>query len=107
MVANQQFLVMCCTAEHRKIKGFRGVSFYIMQLWNSKRKVILVKIDREKLDNAMAEKGLFVRDICRRTGISESTLKRISSGAVSVDNMTVGKIALVQIADIVEGDGAD
>ena len=69
-----------------------------------------MKIDKEKLDNAMAEKGLFVRDICRRIGISESTLKRIHSGAVSVDNMTVGKIALVlnvQIVDIVEGDGDD
>lgn len=36
-----------------------------------------MKIDKEKLDNAMAEKGLFVRDICRRTGITESTMKRI------------------------------
>lgn len=69
-----------------------------------------MKIDKEKLDNAMAEKGLFVRDICRRTGISESTMKRISSGAVSVDNITVGKIALVlnvMIQDIVEGDSDD
>jgi len=49
-----------------------------------------VKIDKEKLDNAMAEKGLFVRDVCRRTGITESTMKGISSGAVSVNNMTVG-----------------
>lgn len=69
-----------------------------------------MKIDKEKLDNAMAKKGLFVRDICRRTGISESTLKRISLGVVSVDNITVGKIALVlnvRIKDIVEGDGDD
>ncbi len=69
-----------------------------------------MKIDKEKLDNAMAEKGLFVRDICRRTGITESTMKRISSGAVSVDNITLGRIALVlnvMIKDIVEGEGAD
>lgn len=69
-----------------------------------------MKIDKEKLDNAMAEKGLFVQDICRRTGITESTMKRISSGAVSVDNMTLGRIALVlnvTIKDIVEGEGAD
>lgn len=69
-----------------------------------------MKIDKEKLDNAMAEKGLFVRDICRRTGITESTMKRISSGAVSVDNITLGRIALVlnvMIKDIVEREGAD
>ena len=69
-----------------------------------------MKIDKEKLDNAMAEKGLFVRDICRRTGITESTMKRISSGVVSVDNITLGRIALVlnvMIKDIVEGKGAD
>lgn len=69
-----------------------------------------MKIDKEKLDNAMAEKGLFVWDICRRTGITESTMKRISSGAVSVDNITLGRIALVlnvMIKDIVEGEGAD
>ncbi len=69
-----------------------------------------MKIDKEKLDNAMAEKGLFVRDICRRTGITESTMKRISSGVVSVDNITLGRIALVlnvMIKDIVEGEDAD
>ena len=67
-----------------------------------------MKIDKEKLDKKKKKKGLFIRDICRRTGITESTMKRISSGVVFVDNATVGKIALVlnvRIVDIVEGDG--
>lgn len=54
-----------------------------------------MRIDKEKLNDAMAAKGLFVRDLCKRLNMTEPTLKKILSGSSDVDTGTVSRIAYV------------
>lgn len=54
-----------------------------------------MRIDKEKLNDAMAAKGLFVRDLCKRVDMTEPTLKKILSGGSDVDTGTVSRIAYV------------
>lgn len=65
-----------------------------------------MKIDSEKMNDAMANGGVFAKDICKRTGITDITFQKISKGEMSTDLVTVGKIATVLnvgIRDITEG----
>lgn len=52
-----------------------------------------MKIDQEKLCNAMANKGVFVRDICRRLNITENELNRMLTG--DADSGTASRIAYI------------
>ena len=54
-----------------------------------------MRIDKEKLNDAMAANGLFVRDLCKRLNMTEPTLKRILSGGSDVDTGTAARIAYV------------
>lgn len=54
-----------------------------------------MRIDKEKLNDAMAAKGLFVRDLCKRLNMTEPTMKRFLSGGSDVDTGTASRIAYV------------
>lgn len=54
-----------------------------------------MRIGKEKLNDAMAAKGLFVRDLCKRLNMTEPTMKRILSGGSDVDTGTASRIAYV------------
>lgn len=54
-----------------------------------------MRIDKEKLNDAMASKGLFVRDLCKRLNMTEPTMKRILSCGCDVDTGTASRIAYV------------
>ena len=54
-----------------------------------------MRIDKEKLNMAMAVKGLFTRDLQKRLNMTESTLKKILSGDSDIDTVTASKIAYV------------
>lgn len=41
-----------------------------------------MRIDKEKLNDAMAAKGLFVRDLCKRLNMTEPTMKKSYQVAV-------------------------
>ena len=48
-------------------------------------------MDQEKLYDAMANKGMFIRDICRRLNITENKMNKVLSGDADLD--TVYRIA--------------
>lgn len=52
-----------------------------------------MKIDQGKLYDAMADKGIFVKDICKRVHITEYQLNRMLSG--DTDLGTASRIAYV------------
>lgn len=54
-----------------------------------------MKIDKEKLFNHMAEKGFFVKDLCKRLNMNEPSLKKILDQEKELDNRTASKIAIV------------
>lgn len=54
-----------------------------------------MRIDKEKLNMAMAVKGLFPRDLQKRLNMTESTLKKILSDDRDIDTVTALKIAHV------------
>jgi hypothetical protein len=52
-----------------------------------------MKIDKEKLNDAMASKGIFVRDLCKLLNMTEPTLKKLLSCGGDVDTGTASRIA--------------
>jgi DNA-binding Xre family transcriptional regulator len=52
-----------------------------------------MRINKEKLNDAMASKGVFAKDLCKRLNMHESTLKKLLSDGGAVDAYTVSKIA--------------
>lgn len=59
-----------------------------------------------KMNDAMANGGVFAKDICKRTGITALDFQKICKGEMNTDLVTVGKIATVLnvgIRDITEG----
>ncbi|MBS6161633.1 MAG: helix-turn-helix domain-containing protein [Firmicutes bacterium] len=54
-----------------------------------------MKIDKEKLFDHMAEKGFFIKDLCKRLNMNEPSLKRILDQEKELDDRTASKIAIV------------
>lgn len=54
-----------------------------------------MKIDVEKINEAMAEKGIFPKDLCSRLNITEREVKIILIGGRNVDTRTAARISSV------------
>ncbi len=54
-----------------------------------------MKIDKEKLFDHMAEKGFFIKDLCKRLNMNEPSLKKILDQEKELDDRTASKIAIV------------
>lgn len=52
-----------------------------------------MKIDRTKLDLAMANKSYSAKELSKRCGVSQVTIARIARGVQEARPETVGKIA--------------
>lgn len=67
-----------------------------------------MRIDIEKLDIAICEKGMMLKDVARASGITENCFRNIRQGKAEPRLRTIGKIASaldVNIKDIIkEGD---
>lgn len=67
-----------------------------------------MRIDIEKLDITICEKGMTLKDIARASGITENCFRNIRQGKAEPRLRTIGKIASaldVNIKDIIkEGD---
>ena len=70
-----------------------------------------MRIDTKKLNEAMAEKGFFPKDLCSRLNITERELKIILIDGRNVDTRTAARISSVlgvKVRDIEKtGDGYD
>jgi hypothetical protein len=51
-----------------------------------------MRINRERLYDAMAYKGIFVRDLCKRLNISEPEMKKLLLCDGDVDSGTASRI---------------
>lgn len=54
-----------------------------------------MKINKEKLFDHMAEKGFFIKDLCKRLNMNEPSLKKILDQEKELDDRTASKIAIV------------
>jgi DNA-binding Xre family transcriptional regulator len=54
---------------------------------------ILLKIDRKKLDLAMAKKCYNITDLVKKSSVCYSSIVKISNGNMSLTTRTLGKIA--------------
>lgn len=54
-----------------------------------------MKIDKEKLFGYMAEKGFFIKDLCKRVNMNELSLKKILDQEKELDDRAASKIAIV------------
>lgn len=66
-----------------------------------------MKIDVEKINAAMAEKGIFPKDLCKRLNMTEREVKIILIGGREVDARTAAKISSVfgvAMCDLEDGD---
>lgn len=54
-----------------------------------------MRIDTKKLNEAMAEKGVFPKDLCKRLNTTERELKIILIGGKDVDARTAARISSV------------
>lgn len=54
-----------------------------------------MKINVQKLNDGMAEKGIFAKDLCRKVNINELEMKKLLSGGGNLDMRTAVKIAHV------------
>ncbi len=64
-----------------------------------------MKIDLKKLEFLMAEKCIEIRELSKKTGITESTISRIKNGKQNAKPVTIGKLAKgleVQITELLE-----
>lgn len=64
-----------------------------------------MKIDKMKLDLAMANKQYLAKELSEKCGVSQVTITRITKGIQEARPETVGKIAKaldVSVADLIE-----
>lgn len=64
-----------------------------------------MKIDTEKLDFAICEKGMMLKDVAQTSGLSENCFRNIRQGKAEPRLRTIGKIASalgVNIKDIIK-----
>lgn len=68
--------------------------------------MLLLKIDKNKFDLAMARNCFTSEKLSNLTGISKVTIIRVKNGSQNPRPMTVGKIAKalnVKVEDLIEG----
>lgn len=66
-----------------------------------------MKINLKKLEFLMAEKCIEIRELSKKTGVTESTISRIKNGKQNAKPVTIGKIAKgldVQITELLENE---
>lgn len=69
-----------------------------------------MKIDIEKLDFLIADKGMMLKDVATASGLSENAFRNIRTGKAMPRLRTIGKIANalgVGVQDIVTREGDD
>lgn len=54
-----------------------------------------MKISIQKLNECMAAKGIFIKDLCRKVNMNELAMKKLLSGGGDLDMRTALKIAHV------------
>lgn len=63
-----------------------------------------MKVDTEKLDILIADKGMMLKDVAQASGLSEIAFRNIRQGKVNPRLKTLGRIALtlnVSVKDII------
>lgn len=53
----------------------------------------MMKIDKMKIDVAMANKGCSAKELSKKSGVSQITIARLKSGVQKARPETIGKIA--------------
>ncbi len=69
-----------------------------------------MKIDKMKVDIAMANKGFSAKELSEKCGISQITITRLKKGVQKARPETVGKIAKaldVPVENLIDLDGGD
>lgn len=69
-----------------------------------------MKIDTEKLDILIADKGMMLKDVALASGLSEIAFRNIRQGKVNPRLKTLGRIASalnVSVKDLIIKDGED
>ena len=69
-----------------------------------------MKIDKMKVDIAMANKGFSAKELSEKCGISQITITRLKKGVQTARPETVGKIAKaldVPVENLIDLDGGD
>ena len=54
-----------------------------------------MKVDRQKLYDGMAEKGIFMKDLCSKVNMNERTMKKDLDNGGEIDAGTLLKISRV------------
>lgn len=68
-----------------------------------------MKIDKMKLDLAMANKAFSAKELSKKSGVSQVTITRVTKGTQVARPGTIGKIAKaldVPVVDIIENTAA-
>lgn len=61
-----------------------------------------MKISKEKLDIIMAQKQMYIKEICEASGLPKETFKQARSGARNPKPKTIGRIAAALGVDVTE-----
>ena len=65
-----------------------------------------MKINKEKIDLIIANKGMLLKDVASASGLSELAFRNIRQGKVKPRLITIGRIATaldVNVEDIIKG----
>lgn len=54
-----------------------------------------MKVDQQKLYDGMAEKGIFMKDLCSKVNMNERTMKKVLANGGEIDVGTLLKISRV------------
>ena len=54
-----------------------------------------MKVDRQKLYDGMAEKGILMKDLCSKVNMNERTMKKVLDNGSEIDAGTLLKISRV------------
>lgn len=58
-----------------------------------------MKVDQQKLYDGMAEKGIFMKDLCSKVNMNERTMKKVLANGGEIDAGTLLKISRVLWVD--------
>lgn len=61
-----------------------------------------MKLNSEKLEFFMAEKGLKIKDLSQKTGIHKATISKIKNGVQKARPITIGKLAKALEINLIE-----
>ena len=65
-----------------------------------------MKLDNDKILILIAEKGMYIKDLCKIAGLDESAFKAMRDGKRTPRPATIGRIAKalgVDVKDIIQG----